>query len=74
MAVTEMRSRSHSESTVAPTRREPITLLLPGGAVLGVAFQTGALIALEDVFREGFRAHVRSIIGSSAGAVTGSFL
>jgi predicted acylesterase/phospholipase RssA len=53
---------------------EPITLLLPGGAVVGVAFQTGALIALEDVFREGFRAHVRSIIGSSAGAVTGSFL
>jgi NTE family protein len=54
--------------------REPITLLLPGGGVLGVAFQTGALIALEDIFREGFRAHVRAIIGSSAGAVTGTFL
>jgi predicted acylesterase/phospholipase RssA len=58
----------------AHTDPEPITLLLPGGAVLGVAFQTGALIALEDIFREGFRAHVRSIIGSSAGAVTGTFL
>jgi len=56
------------------SERQPITLLLPGGAVLGVAFQTGALIALEDIFREGFRAHVRSIIGSSAGAVTGTFL
>ncbi len=55
-------------------RREPITLLLPGGGPLGVAFQAGALICLEDLFREGFRAQVRSIIGSSAGAVTGSFL
>jgi len=27
--------------------REPITLLLPGGGPLGVAFQSGALICLE---------------------------
>jgi predicted acylesterase/phospholipase RssA len=53
---------------------EPITLLLPGGGPLGVAFQAGALIGLEDLFGQGFRTHVRSIIGSSAGAVTGSFL
>ncbi|MFQ5666821.1 MAG: patatin-like phospholipase family protein [Candidatus Binatia bacterium] len=56
------------------TEHEPITLLLPGGGPLGVAFQAGALICLEDVFREGFRSHVRSIIASSAGAVTGAFL
>ena len=57
-----------------PAGREPITLLLPGGGPLGVAFQAGALICLEDLFAEGFRANVQSIIGSSAGAVTGSFL
>jgi predicted acylesterase/phospholipase RssA len=60
-------------SASAP-RREPITLLLPGGGPLGVAFQAGALICLEDLFAEGFLAHVRSIIGSSAGAVSGAFL
>jgi predicted acylesterase/phospholipase RssA len=55
-------------------RREPITLLLPGGGPLGVAFQAGALICLEDLFGDGFLRHVRAIIGSSAGAVTGAFL
>lgn len=55
-------------------QREPITLLLPGGGPLGVAFQAGALICLEDLFGEGFRRNVQSIIGSSAGAVTGAFL
>ena len=54
--------------------RAPITLLLPGGGPLGVAFQAGALICLEDLFVEGFRRHVQSIIGASAGAVTGAFL
>jgi predicted acylesterase/phospholipase RssA len=58
----------------ASTPREPITLLLPGGGPLGVAFEAGALICLEDVFQGGFLPHVRSIIGSSAGAVTGAFL
>jgi predicted acylesterase/phospholipase RssA len=58
----------------SPTRREPITLLLPGGGPLGVAFQAGALVCLEDLFGEGFRRNVESIIGSSAGAVTGAFL
>lgn len=60
-----------------PTRSgvcEPITLLLPGGGPLGVAFEAGALICLEDLFTNGFLAHVKSIIGSSAGAVTGAFL
>ena len=61
-----------------PTRsshgREPISLLLPGGGPLGVAFQAGALICLEDLFREGFRTNVSTIIGASAGSVTGSFL
>jgi predicted acylesterase/phospholipase RssA len=55
-------------------QREPITLVLPGGGPLGVAFQSGALICLEDVFGEGFRPHVRTIIGASAGSVIGSFL
>jgi predicted acylesterase/phospholipase RssA len=54
--------------------REPITLILPGGGPLGVAFQAGGLICLEDVFAQGFRSHVGCIIGSSAGAVTGAFL
>jgi len=54
--------------------REPITLILPGGGPLGVAFEAGGLICLEDLFGEGFRAHVRCIIGSSAGAVTGALL
>jgi len=58
----------------AATHPEPITLLLPGGGPLGVAFQAGALICLEDLFAEDFRSHVKAIIGSSAGAVTGSFL
>jgi predicted acylesterase/phospholipase RssA len=73
-ALTETGSGPRSTGAPSPGAREPITLLLPGGGVLGVAFQIGALIALEDIFREGFRTHVRSIIGSSAGAVTGSFL
>ncbi len=54
--------------------REPVTLLLSGGGPLGVAFEAGALICLEDVFTNGFLAHVGSVIGSSAGAVTGAFL
>ena len=54
--------------------REPITLVLPGGGPLGVAFQAGALICLDDLFDGGFREHVQSIIGASAGAVTGAFL
>jgi len=53
---------------------QPITLLLPGGGPLGVAYEAGALIGLEDLFAGGFRQHVRAIIGSSAGAVTGAFL
>jgi predicted acylesterase/phospholipase RssA len=53
---------------------EPITLLLPGGGPLGVAYEAGALICLEDLFTAGFLQHVRAIIGSSAGAVTGAFL
>jgi NTE family protein len=61
-------------TSASTTPREPITLLLPGGGPLGVAFQAGALICLEDLFHEGFRGHVRAIIGSSAGAVTGAFL
>jgi predicted acylesterase/phospholipase RssA len=63
-----------SWSTAGIRGSEPITLLLPGGGPLGVAFQSGALICLEDLFGEGFQRHVRTIIGSSAGAVTGSFL
>ena len=58
----------------APRGREPISLLLPGGGPLGVAFQAGALICLEDLFGEGFFTNVRAIIGASAGSVTGSFL
>lgn len=72
--MTDMGNGQRTRHGGAAAEREPITLLLPGGGVLGVAFQTGALIALEDIFREGFRAHVRAIIGSSAGAVTGTFL
>ncbi|MBP1686554.1 MAG: Patatin [Deltaproteobacteria bacterium] len=53
---------------------EPITLLLPGGGPLGVAYEAGALICLEDLFTGGFLQHARAIIGSSAGAVTGAFL
>jgi predicted acylesterase/phospholipase RssA len=53
---------------------EPITLLLPGGGPLGVAFEAGALICLDDLVGEGFLKHVGSVIGSSAGAVTGAFL
>ncbi len=60
--------------TGARAGREPISLLLPGGGPLGVAFQSGALICLEDLFGEGFFANVRSIIGASAGSVTGAFL
>jgi predicted acylesterase/phospholipase RssA len=58
----------------AARAREPITLLLSGGGPLGVAFEAGALICLEDLFSENFLPHVRSVIGSSAGAVTGAFL
>lgn len=58
----------------AQRSREPISLLLPGGGPLGVAFQSGALICLEDLFGEGFFGNVRSIIGASAGSVTGAFL
>ncbi len=54
--------------------REPITLLLSGGGPLGVAFEAGALVCLEDLFRDGFLSEVQSMIGSSAGAVTGAFL
>ncbi len=54
--------------------RERITLLLSGGGPLGVAFEAGALICLEDLFGGAFLAGVQSIIGSSAGAVTGAFL
>ena len=53
---------------------EPISLLLSGGGPLGVAFETGALICLEDLFSDGFLPPVQAIIGSSAGAVTGAFL
>lgn len=64
-----MMGAEHTQSA-----REPVTLLLSGGGPLGVAFEAGALICLEDLFTEGFLAHVGSIIGSSAGAVTGAFL
>ncbi len=53
---------------------EPISLIMTGGGPLGVAFQAGALIALEDILAGGFAAHIATIVGSSAGAVTGAFL
>jgi len=54
--------------------RESISLVLTGGGPLGVAFQAGALIALQDIFSAPFIQQVQTVVGSSAGAVTGAFV
>ena len=53
--------------------RQP-SLLLSGGGPLGVAFQVGALLCLEDALGRPIRQVFGSIIGASAGAVTGACL
>jgi predicted acylesterase/phospholipase RssA len=49
-------------------------LILCGGGPLGVAFETGALLCLEDALGTDLRDKIGAVIGSSAGAVTGAYL
>jgi predicted acylesterase/phospholipase RssA len=66
---------AHSEFAVAAPERKRTALVLAGGGIIGVLYEIGVRVALEEAFPPGpFSQHFDLFVETSAGAVTAAFI